>query len=162
LRSQDYFLFAFGLGKIHFRSNFRRVPLLYRHSPPARILLSSLPYLVRIRAAQILDAGLNATQVRAVTHEMAADHIYLIHGPPGTGKVRRVDGRINHSSADNMAITAIIIYVLRMDAQVNHHTWKYGKLLKSPFIFLGWTDKSVIALSKIRHSQQSSFTFFNQ
>jgi hypothetical protein len=46
---------------------------------------------VCIRAAQILDAGLNATQVRAVTHAMAADHIYLIHGPPGTGKARAVE-----------------------------------------------------------------------
>jgi DNA polymerase alpha-associated DNA helicase A len=36
---------------------------------------------------QILDAGLNSTQVEAVKFALAAQDVALIHGPPGTGKV---------------------------------------------------------------------------
>ena len=74
---------------------------------------------------QILDAGLNATQVRAVTRAMAADHIYLIHGPPGTGKTTAVievirqavlrGERVLACAASNIAVDNMVLIFLRSD-----------------------------------------------
>lgn len=76
----------------------------------------------------ILDSKLNTSQRQAVTHSMAADDFYLIHGPPGTGKTTTVievirqaveqDDAVLATAASNTAVDNIVRFLVEAGVDV--------------------------------------------